>query len=222
MKINSLQILNPQAFAGAKRIAIVGNAGVNYIEAEQIEQCDHVIRFNNFATRAGIEHMDNKHLCHTLVTHFDLHSIHVSPKNVVIGIPFPFNAERIVRQLDIWYPKSTPYMVNPYMNMQMCEELKINSGGYHHPLPSLGFTTLWHLSKMNINSSFFVAGFNWYYDEDTNQMQGYRLNHQPRPTHFNHDYWIESSWISKHLFGLPKWKFSKRCERILHKVKDSQ
>jgi hypothetical protein len=145
------------------------------------------------------------------------------PKNVVIGIPYPFHIDRIIRLADVWFPSSSLWMVNPYMNYQLCKEININSDGYKHPLPSLGLTALWHLNrlKVNLKSKIYICGFNWYYDHEKELMQGYKLNHQPRPTHFNHDYWKESTWIVNHLVGKYNWNFSKSCMSILNKVKEA-
>lgn len=223
MKIDHLNLLSLKALRRSSRIAIIGNAGVTLADDRMVAQCDHVIRFNNFATRQGISNLSNPHRCDTLFTTFDLHSVGAKPMNVVIGVPYPFHVERIIQQFDKWYPSSVPYTLNPYWQFQMCQELQVNSEGWKHPFPSVGFTALWHLSKLgiNINSSVFVCGFNWYYDESSGLMQGYKLNRQPRPTHFNHDYWKESSWIVKNLLGKSGWTFSESCMRVLNKVKEA-
>lgn len=228
MKINQLQILSPEIFkkystSDRGRIAIIGNAGVDAYDNKWVHESDCVIRFNNFATRQDITHLQRRKRCDILFTHLDLHSQGVEPTDVVIGIPFPFKPDNIIKNLDKWYPDSNIHMVNPYWNYMMCQELGIESEGWKHPLPSLGTTCLWHLKRMGININFdiYVCGFNWYFDHSTNKMQNYPLNHQPRPKHFNHDYWIESSWIVNNLLPHEGWHFSPSCLAVLNKVKEA-
>jgi hypothetical protein len=138
-------------------------------------------------------------------------------------VPYPFKIENIIEKFDLWYPNSRPWMVNPYWNYLMCRELNINSEGWKHPFPSIGFTALWHMHRMGINlhSEIYICGFNWYYDAAKNLMQGIRLNKQPRPTHFNHDYWLESTWTVNNLLGAPGYSFSPTCLNVLQKVKEA-
>lgn len=203
----------------------MGNAGVTSYDNKWVENADIVIRFNNYATRQGIAHLGNRSRCDVLFTTFDLHSQAVKspPQHVVIGIPYPFHVDHIIEKFDQWYPQATPWMVNPYWNRLMCQELGIQSEGWKHPFPSIGFTALWHMHRLGINnnSDIYICGFNWYYDHDTKLMQGYKLNKQPRPTHFNHDYWIESSWIVKNLLPSSGYSFSPTCIAVLDKVKEA-
>ncbi len=236
MKLDSLRILTLEPFLKAKNIAIVGNGGITAYDAKRIKDADHVIRFNNFASRQGILHPEEKTRCDTLFSTFDLHSTGVRPKNVVIGIPFPFKAAEIQSKPDRWYPMANLWMVNPYWNHQMtadfqfecsswdkATDLNIDPRGWRHPFPSLGFTALHHLVRLgiNINSEVYVCGFNWYYDSETKKMQGFELNHKPRPKHFNHDYWKEAVKICEEIVGRKNITFSPECHKILDKVHDA-
>lgn len=210
--MKNLSILSEEILGPSKRVAIIGNGGLSSSDVDFLGSCDHYIRFNNFATRAGID--TDKVNCDTLFTTFDLHSASAKPENVVIGIPYPFKAEDIEKKQEKWYSRSRIWMVNPYENMNLCTDLKIPSIGYSHPLPSLGFTALWHMRNWNVE--FKVAGFNWYYDEGTGKFQNWDISRDsPYPTHWNHNYPKEVTWIALNLFRDKRFKFSTTCSRLI-------
>lgn len=218
-RINALQLFNVRALLGAKTIAVVGNAGINYEDNQYINQADVVVRFNNYATRKDIQYTNDRFRCDVLFSTFDLHSAESDPRVVVIGIPYPFNLQHIPRKLNKWYPKSVPYMVNPYLNAQICAELGLESDGYKHPLPSIGFTALWNIHNVlktviNYNPVIYVAGFRWYSDPSKLTIQD-RHVHLPKASHFNHHYREEMQWIIRHLLHDTHYFFSKECRSIL-------
>lgn len=222
--MNNLQILNSSilcpyqkipAIPKRLKIAVIGNAGISYNDQGRIQESDVVIRFNNYATRQHIEKTSDPFRCDVLFSTFDLHSVGSKPKDVVIGIPFPFKAQEIASKPDRWYPKSRHWMVNPYESMKMCEELECNSLGYQHPFPSIGFTALWHMR--NWAHDFYICGFNWYFDWSTKKMQGHDLKNKKYPKHWNHNYPKESEWMATKLGN--NFIFSDDCQKILNYVK---
>ncbi len=163
-------------------------------DEREILKATHVVRFNNYATRAGIVKTQDPLRCDILFTTYDLHSQKATPSHVVIGIPFPFKAKSIIYKMDKWYPDSNHWMVNPYMNMVMCEEFGIESEGYAHPIPSIGCTALWHLSKLKCD--IYVGGFNWYHLKD-DIFQGRSLTDKAKRNYLNHDYHQEIRYMAE-------------------------
>lgn len=195
------------------KIAIVGNSGVHESDEAYISNADMVVRFNNYGTRAGIAHTKDPLRCDVLFSTFDLHSNGSKPKDVVIGIPYPFKAKEIIHKPNRWYPQSRHWMVNPYENMKLCEELGLNSLGFAHPLPSIGFTALWHMHTWR--SQFYICGFQWYYDQEKNKFQNWDLRNKEYPKTWNHNYCKEVEWCLKNLRNKHNINFSDRCNQIL-------
>lgn len=199
-------------------VAIVGNAGVSPLDNELIQDSDCVIRFNNYATRAGIQHTEVVNQCDILFTTFDLHSHTAKPKDVVIGIPFPFKPKEIIIKAERWYQKSQLWMVNPYTNLQMLLDLKVkDSLGFKHPFPSIGTTALWHLKDWD--ADFYVMGFGWYYDPNTRRFQNWDLRNKNYPTTWNHNYPVEVEWALRTLMPKDNFIFSVDCTNILNEAK---
>lgn len=192
---------------------MIGNAGVSAIDEYYIEKADCVVRFNNYATRAGITHTSDKERCDILFSTFDLHSSTARPKDVVIGIPYPFKAREIYPKPKRWYPASRYWMVNPYENMRMCNDMHIDSLGHTHPLPSLGFTALWHMHTWE--TDFYVTGFEWYYNRETKLFQNWNLKNKKYPTTWNHNYPKELEWTLENLCPRKNFVFSERCRELL-------
>lgn len=218
-RIETLGIFNLSALRGARSIAIVGNAGIEQQDNALINEADLVIRFNNYATRADIQYTKDRMRCDMLFTTFDLHSDGANPSSVVIGIPYPFKQVDVKRKIQKWYPNSLAYMVNPYLNADLCAEIGLNSDGYKHPLPSIGLTCLWHLKRLidntvNYNPSIFIAGFKWYADPEKLEIQNRKVN-APKPGHFNHYYKDEMQWVIRNLIHQDKYLFSPSCMKIL-------
>lgn len=218
------------------RIAIVGNGGLSEEDHEHIDASDCVIRFNNYATRKGIEYTADRYRCDILFTTTDLHSPGAEPHSVVIGIPFPFKTDQVTKRIHEWYPKSRPYMVNPFLNNFMVREMELSSPawdklpekvdprGWMHPFPSIGFTCLWHLLDiMNSIRTFkpevFVAGFNWYSEDEGKTIQGWDMKNTNYPSHWNHNYPKEARWIIANLMDHDNFSFSEKCWRILETVR---
>lgn len=218
LNISSDKILDEyflKSFQGKPKIAIIGNAGITDEDQEAIDEANIVIRFNNFATRENIRHSKNPYRCDILFTTFDLHSRNAKIKDVVVGIPYPFKHARIIEKFPQWYPTARQWMVNPYENYRLCQELGLDSDGYAHPLPSLGFTALWHLQ--DFDASIYIGGFEWYVNTDEKLIQKRKIT-DPLPTHFNHYYLKEVQWILKNLRPKLNVKFSARCNQILDLV----
>jgi hypothetical protein len=200
------------------KIVIIGNSG-SYAEDEDfINDADCVVRFNNYATRGGISHTQDPKRCDILFSTLDLHSSGSLPKDVVIGIPYPFKAKEIPSKIEKWYPKSNHWMVDPYKNMELCSELGLGSLGYAHPLPSIGLTALWHMYKWD--AEFYVAGFAWYHDPKTNKFQNWDLKNKNYPKTWNHFYPLEIEWIIKNLIPKNNFIFSKSCTKIIKIAQD--
>jgi hypothetical protein len=197
MPIEQLQIL-PKALFEGKRVAVVGNGGISDEDDRLIAACDLVVRFNNYATREKIRHTADRFRCDVLFTTFDLHSPGAQPPHVVIGIPFPFHAREIIARAQQWYPNAGLYTVNPYTNLQMCDEVGCGTNGTVHPFPSVGFTALWHLHRMGIKN-LHLFGFNWYSDLQKLRVNGHDLRSRDYPKNWNHNYPKELEWILRNL-----------------------
>jgi hypothetical protein len=226
-----LQIFNHRAFAmfarGSKvKIAVVGNGGLSDEDQETIANADCVIRFNNYATREGIDYSSDRFKCDMLWTTGDLHSQGSDPRAVCLGIPFPFKCQSMPARIKKWYPKSTALMVNPYWNLQMNMELKTGTEGFTHPFPSIGFTCLWHLKTIfdkvpTFQAQIFIAGFNWYSQQEGKTIQGVipSRDYDPKKKgHFNHHYVLEAIWMIDNLMSHPSFGFSESCWRILKTI----
>lgn len=217
--LDRLSILNTRAFRQATTIAVVGNGGISEEDNEIIEASDCVVRFNNYATRKDIEYTKDKFRCDVLFSTFDLHSNGADPGSVVIGIPFPFHQKEVARKIQKWYPRSAPYCLNPYINAELCGEIGLDSEGHKHPIPSIGFTAVWHIHRLmafmrNWNPNIHVAGFNWYSDKDKLTIQNRRIT-LPKAGHFNHHYREEMAWMINNIMLNDQWSFSGECFDIL-------
>ena len=224
--VKRIKILDPSAFQHAKTIVIAGNAGLKESDKRVIDSAECVVRFNNHATRKGIGHLINTYRCDTLFTTFDLRSKDSNPKAVVVGIPFPFKCGSIKEKLHKWYNASDPYVINPYLNLDLIKDLGLSdkSMGYAHPIPSVGFTAIWHLFRLlefrvDWKPMVHVCGFNWYSDIDNLTIQDRKPN-APRAWHFNHHYREEMKWIIENLMDNPNWSFSDECFKILSTFKN--
>jgi len=209
--------------SGAIKVAIVGNGGINHKDKEKIEQANIVVRFNNFANRNN--EGPNSSRCDVLFTTFDLFC-NCNPRVVVAGIPFPFKPERIYQKFKEHYSDCVSRMVNPYLCMEMCRELEIPSLGFQHPFPSIGFTALWHIHrqlkfKLPGSFKFYVCGFEWYFDKETNLFQKFHLSNTNYPTHWNHNYPKELRWILLNLKDNPNFIFGPR-QKELFKIAEEQ
>lgn len=216
LKILSDDILAPYRAASPRKkiqVAVVGNSGVTDDDEDFINDADCVVRFNNYATRDGITHTKDRKKCDILFSTFDLHSAGTTPKDVVVGIPYPFKAREIYGKPARWYPKARTWMVNPYENMSMCAEMKIDSLGFAHPVPSIGFTALWHMKDWDVE--FYIAGFSWYYDSKTHKFQNWDLKNKSYPKTWNHNYPKEIEWIIKNLMPKNNIIFSPGCSKLL-------
>lgn len=212
LKILDREILASYNVGKSEMVAVVGNSGIKPEDQEIIDSCQCVIRFNNYATREGIEKTADPNQCDILFSTFDLHSNGSNPKDIVIGIPYPFKARQINLKPDRWYPRSNCWMVNPYLNMEMCAELQINSLGHSHPIPSIGFTALWHMREWP--TQFYICGFNWYY-QGMGKFQNWDLKNSDYPINWNHNYPKEIKWILQNLFRKDNFIFSKECTKVL-------
>jgi len=221
--IRRINTLSSRAFNNAKTIAIVGNGGISPSDNEVINQCDCVVRFNNYATREKIEYTAERFRCDTLFSTFDLHSTGAEPATTVIAIPFPFHAKDIPRKLNKWYPKSAPFVLNPYVNMELCDALGLDSLGDQHPIPSVGLTAVWHIYQLikfqrNWNPKIHICGFNWYSDKDKLTIQGRKMDMR-KAGHFNHHYREEMKWMIDNIMFHPNFSFSSECFEILQAFK---
>lgn len=216
LRILHQSVLDRYSVEKSRMIAIVGNAGIGPDDEEMINAADCVVRFNNYATRENVVKTLDPFKCDILFSTFDLHSNGCKPNDVVIGIPYPFKAKEINLKPQRWYPNANHWMVNPYLNMEMCAEMSINSLGHAHPLPSIGFTALWHMR--NWPGQFYVCGFNWY-NTGHGQFQNHDIRNTNYPSNWNHNYNKEVRWILANLASKNNFIFSSECARILMTAK---
>ncbi len=215
--MNNLEILSERIldrYSKEKRrlVVVIGNSGVSKADQSVIDVADVVVRFNNYATRDGVQKTEDPFRCDILFSTFDLHSAGSRPRDVVIGIPYPFKAKEIYNKPFRWYNKANHWMVNPYLNMQCCMDLGLDSLGYAHPLPSIGFTALWHIR--NWTAQFYICGFNWY-QTGPGRFQNHDIRNTNYPTIWNHNYNLEVKWILANLYKKNNIMFSSECKKIL-------
>jgi len=212
--LKDLRILSDEILSSYARkplIAVVGNAGVQEEDQQVIDTADIVVRFNNYGTREGITKTSDPLKCDILFSTLDLHSTGAKPKDIIIGIPYPFKAREISSKIPRWYDKSRKWMVNPYLNLQCCLDIGLDSEGFKHPLPSIGTTALWHMKDWK--AQFYIAGMNWYYSEG--RFQKWDLKNTDYPACWNHNYCKELKWILANLFQKNNIMFSPSCTKIL-------
>lgn len=191
-----------RVFGNIDSIAIVGNGPLNNNDIEVASNSDVVVRFNSYDDRLN--------RCDILLTTLD-HSI-IDAKQVVLAIPSPFkvdSTDNILSKSKL----SNVCMVNPYINYKCCEELDLESFGYTHPMPSSGFTALYHLYQFNSELNHYVCGFNWKYDKSTNTIDGRKIDYNYKP--FGHHYVREALWVKNNLMTHPNWVFSTVASEVL-------
>lgn len=197
-----------------KKLMVIGNSGVTKQDQLYLEQNRNdidIVRFNNYATRSNITHTNPVNECDILFSTLDLHSGSAKPRDLVIGIPFPFKARRNIDNINKWYPKSNHWMIDPYRNIEMNDELLTGTEGYIHPFPSIGFTALWHMR--NWACDMYICGFNWY--NSGSKFQGWDMKDKNYPKHWNHNYPREILWIYNNLLNKINIKFSNECEELI-------
>ncbi len=217
LKIFSQETMMPDTFG---TISIVGNSSLLDVDRDIVDQSDLVVRFNNFGTRTGLDRTKDPLHCDILFTTFDAHSAGCNPKHVVIGIPYPFKIDRVVSLAEKWYPDSKIWMVNPYWNKQICDDLNLVSEGWAHPIPSIGFTALWHIHrivKLGLlkRRIFYVCGFEWYFDHRTQRFQCANIEADSFPQTWNHCYPREARWVIDYMLGEDNFVFGPRQIEIL-------
>lgn len=204
-----------------RTVAIVGNGEVDADSTSEIQNADFVVRFNNWSNRVGIDQTHRGTRCDLLVANFDClpERERPPPAAVMHAIPPPFRLRRNAKLGELYYPRSLHLMVNPFWQTELCDELDLGVGtqldGYQHPLPTVGFTFIWHLNKSLKTRSqlFYVAGFDWRYDATTGKYDK-QLPGSPVPKNWTHYYLKEATWITKNMMR-PEWFYSKRATAAL-------
>ncbi len=231
-KISALNLFNENhfntIFGTAKNIAIVGSGTVEGDSTKHILSADKVIRFNDFNRRSNFNPEITTHRCDILFTHFDIWPITKEKfadkiKSVVVAIPFPFNHERIVRRVEETCLDKNIYMVNPYLQAELCKKLGYNSDGYKHPSPTVGMTCLYHLleivGKIKNAPNIYITGFDWHVDFQSNKIDGRPIDIEKMPGHWNHYYVLEGNWAAKNLLDKKGILLSNRSKKALEIIK---
>ncbi len=210
-----------EIFGDPWSIAVVGNGPVEPEMLNIINSAEVVVRFNNWNTRTQCltTTLPNSGRRGDLVfSHLDCQPSLVlpwdRPKLMVMAIPAPFQIDRNPFYLEERYQKIPVSMVNPYLNRLLCLELGFDSGGWSHPLPTVGMTFLYHFWRFNTNAVVHVCGFDWHFDVHRGTYDGVSVD-SPRANPNNHSYLREARWVQKNLLNHPRWIFSARSERAL-------
>lgn len=210
----------------AQSVAVVGNGVVDQESESWINDADVVVRFNNWNSRdicKDVTLPNSGTRCEVVVSHLDCQPILTHPwslpRLLVLAIPAPFQIDRNPFYLEERYGKISVAMVNPYVNRLACLELGLNSSGWAHPLPTVGFTFLYHFWRFNLDyvRSIYLCGFDWHYDIRTDTYQNVSLVDQ-KATPNNHSYLREARWIQKNLLRDPRWIFSSRTYTALSRL----
>ncbi|QDV52173.1 class I SAM-dependent methyltransferase [Gimesia fumaroli] len=226
-KIEELQLFNLetiQKIGSHENIAIVGNGPVSKTCLARINESDIVVRFNDWNRRKNYSSELSGTRCDLLFTHYDINPIlgqksFPIPKCVTIAIPSPFHCDRIIEFTEKWYSTCRISMVNPYINRLICEVLGLNSEGWKHPLPTVGFTFLFNLwIQLRDTDSIkhcYVTGFDWRVDISTKTVERVDVSGSELPEHYNHSYLRESKWVCRNLFTDSRFEFSPLAEKAL-------
>lgn len=225
MKIDDLQIWSGASiaddFGPDLRIALVGNGPVEPEDRKRLDECNVVVRFNNWGSRKG--DIVDKWLpilggrCDIVVSNCDVYTMTgraglERPKQFVLAIPYPHRWDSADRLIEQYHSRSNPFMVNPFWNRDLCAKLGYNNEGCFPPIPTVGLTAIYHLWRMtlieSLDASFFVCGFTWQYDSSADEIQGHDVDVTRLPEHFNHSYAREADWVANSIYGLNGWTFS--------------
>ncbi len=217
-------------------IGLVGNGPVDRSDAAALDECDVIVRFNNWGSRSG--EIKDKWLpiiggrCDIALGNFDCHSTNIgrdgitAPKQAVLGIPYPHRWKDADTFYDRFYPEARPCMINPFWNRDLCAELGYENEGWKHPLPTVGLTAMYHLNRMvqagQLQAHFFVCGFTWHYNAEKDTIQDVPITTGRLPGHFNHFYHKEAWWVSNRLYGNgSRWTFGAISCRPLNRLNNA-
>lgn len=214
---------------GAGSIAVVGSGpmGGEDEDRERIEAADQVIRFNNWNRRTDFSAERSGRRCEVLFTHGDLREAgpaegFPAPETVVLAIPAPFKVDRMRQLAETWWPESSRLaMANPFLVREACLELGLDSEGWKHPMPTVGFSLLYHLWRFAEGAGasgcgeVFVTGFDWHFDPETGEYDRMAADSDEMPGHYNHSYLREAWWCARHLLDRPGWSFSRPAREAL-------
>ena len=221
----NLGLFNQDVVDG-KNVAVVGNGPITQECKAMIDSADLVVRFNNWNCRSEYSSRISGKRCDLLFTHGDLREAGRSkgfepPTTVVIAIPAPFKIDRLQTCIQTWWPDSQVVMVNPYFISDACRALQLESDGWSHPMPTVGFSFLYHLWRFptNPDGSIYVTGFDWHIDQINGTAGRVCVKSNTMPSHFNHSYLRESKWCARNLIPNPRWSFSPIAEESLRFVR---
>lgn len=223
--IDNYEILNRRVFENTfsiyrrRSIVFVGNGPTEEADKEIVERADTVVRFNNWGSRSGIMHNVSRR-CDMVFLNGDCHTTNINKDDVgdplmaVMAISYPHHAQDGDRLLTRFYKNSVLAQINPFWLRDLCRMLGYKSDGTKHPLPTVGLTGMYMLSKLAPEARFHVCGFSWHYDAETGKVQG----HDPDilPSHFNHWYMRELVFVA-HTF--PHWAFGRIPQQAINFVK---
>ncbi len=201
----------------ADTVVVVGNGPVGPESTERINEADVVVRFNNFDNRNGIDQTHRTKRCDVLVTNLDCMPAKggAIPALVLHAIPAPFQLERNPKLAEQWYPQSRHAMVNPFLQKQLCTELGMVSDGYRHPLPTVGFTWLWHAHAIGFWSDIYICGFTWRYDPTMNLFDGMPPTWDKPLGTMSHHYLSEARWVKRVLAVDKRCRFDSGAQQAL-------
>lgn len=227
-RIETVEIFHNDHLPLRGEIAVVGNGPVGPGDRWRINKADHVIRFNDWNRRKGYDPSKTGVRCDTLFTHLDANhdptGIDKPPKVVVIAIPPPFHIDRVIERADEWYRESDIELFNPYEMRLICRDvLRFDSMGHTHPLPTVGFQMLYHLSNylpIMDGATAFVTGFTWHVDQSQATAEGLPIESDFMPKHFNHSYLREVKWVAENLLGSKHFEFSEPAWDALEFVRN--
>lgn len=207
---------------GEGPIVVAGNGPMTENCAMKIAEAQTVIRFNNWNKREGWNEERHGKRCDLLYTHADLREGGRDqgfdpPSRVVLAIPAPFKVDRIAKLVETWWPESTLAMANPYLVRQACLALELDSEGWKHPMPTVGFSFLYHLWRFSESRpvEVFVTGFDWHHNPKTHTYDRVEAGSNRMPSCYNHSYLREATWCSRNLLGRPGWTFSALAQASL-------
>lgn len=211
------------------RIGIIGQeaAAITKADLKILKTCDVWMKFNNWATRKGLEILQKTGpRCDLWGGTLDCISREGNPRLAVQLLPTPHRINDGDRLLSRFFPCAVYGMTDPYWSRDFCR--MVSSGdkheGWKHPgLPTVGTMALMCLVTMvdigELPAFIFVTGMTWYLEADGNLKGWNYLTSKRQPLQWNHPHGKEAVW-AKRLLSKDYIMFGEKSREALSWLKE--